>query len=117
MYDFTFLLFFLFSSFFFIFSFLKICTIFDSLHACVYGVMNTGSTLSSTGVLVILLTRENGKEPLPYNICVMVPVVFRDFIILFSQSTSWSSNRMQKKIAHVLIKILDLKPLSRNKGN
>ena len=59
---------------------------------------------------MILQTRENCKEPLSYNKGVMAPVVFRDFTIFLSQSTSLTFKRMQKKIANVLLKFSDLKP-------
>ena len=38
------------------------------------------------------------KEPLPYDTSFMELVVFCDFIILLSKSTSWTCNKMQKKI-------------------
>ena len=52
------------------------------------------------------------KEPLPYNKGVMALVAFRDFIILLSQSTPLTFKRMQKKLANVLLKFSDMKPLS-----
>ena len=59
---------------------------------------------------MILQTRENWKEPLPYNTGVIAPVVFRVFVILLSQSPALTFKRMQKKIANVLLKFFDLKP-------
>ena len=68
-------------------------------------------SLSSEEVLVILQTTENENEPLPHNTSVIASVYVCDFITLLSKSTSWTCNRMQKKIADVLLKFCDLKPL------
>ena len=61
---------------------------------------------------MILQSRENWKEPLPYNKGVVVPVVFGDFVILFSQSTSLTFKSMQRKIVNVLLKFSDPTPPS-----
>ena len=40
----------------------------------------------------------------------MTPLVFYDFIILLSQNTSLTFERMQEKMTNVLLKFSDLKP-------
>ena len=60
---------------------------------------------------MILQTTKNKKEPLAHNTSVITPVVFCNFIVLLSQSTSWTCGRMHKKIENVFRKFSDLNPL------